>query len=489
MANKIAFIDPVYGNYYIFNADYLTLSQTTSDPSGWNPDTILPSLTPASYKAVEGYQMAIVSDTTGNVTTTFTTYDLITTTDATAIPLGGFSGITSFAAVGTGCHIILSFDKRQTWHTFNVSTSTWEQVSIDNIYTNGMTIAQINAISTANIAKVFQHTQLDFAVALATGDEFGELKVVLPANSAPTISNIVLAPATTHNTNVNVSFDVTDYEGDNVTCEVFLNGAATAYYTNTFLDGTNTHTVLLEIKVADLNVGTSALLIKAADNKTAVVQTTVYVTKTNTAPTVVGLLVNNVYSATVGDADEDKIKYRLYLNDVLLEDWSDFIDQPLNMVYEIDRGKILYGVMNTLKIEYMDNISPTIYSLEEHFVGSYYGLLFCDTDKSFYTDSLKKILKRLDFKAIIKTKESDDKIVYIANKTNKEMKNVIINVGDTGDIDIKMSLTKTPFENTHTISFDKIAVNEEKMIYVRLSTSISTTYGTKRVNINAAGSK
>lgn len=86
----------------------------------------------------------------------------VLTTDLTNIDLDKYVGMVGIKVVGDGCRILVSFDNRITWYTFDGSI--WSLVDSANIAINGMSVNAINAITPAQWATIFQPTKLDIMV-------------------------------------------------------------------------------------------------------------------------------------------------------------------------------------------------------------------------------------------------------------------------------------------------------------------------------------
>ena len=489
MTIKFSFINPADNSYNIFENDYVTIKQVTSDPATWMDYLLLPNLTVVSYKKIDGYQMAVYSDTTGDATAVFNTYDVVETTDKTAISLQGYAGISKFNATGIGCKVIISFDKRLTWYAFNTTTLAWKQVSPENIYLEGTTLAQMNTISAADIAKIYKRTQLDFMVAIADKDSFGGLGINLLPNTAPVISNVVVSKDSVHNENVSLKFDLCDLDGDELSYKVYINDSTEHFYSEAFSKTVMTGSVTptLVIPYTSLLIGSNAIKIIATDSKNASNTKIVYVTRTNYAPTLYGMLYNNKYTAVIGDQDLDKVKYRVLLNGNILKNWSEFLSVPLSIELEVDKSKIIYNQQNTLKIEFMDDVSDETLYVEEHFVGAYYGLLFTDPVGKCFSDSIGGIIKHLDFGPIVSSRETPDKEIHVINKSNYALGGVIINAEAT-DIDFLLSTTNNPFTPQKQISINNLKIGDKIVLYVRAKTT-TASIGKKIIKIKAEGNK
>lgn len=55
------------------------------------------------------------------------------------------------------------------------------------------------------------------------------------------------------------------------------------------------------------------------------------------------MLLKKVLTGSIGDADSDTIKYRILLNSIIKEDWSQLIPSPANIRYVMKQRNIVIG--------------------------------------------------------------------------------------------------------------------------------------------------
>jgi hypothetical protein len=492
---KIAFKNDS-GLYYAFKSDLSGLKIVSAyDYTSWNDDSILESLTPDNYRLLYGMELVVYSGYEDDTfTSEFNTYDVITTSDNTAFQLKGYCNINQITATATsGCKFLISFDNRKTWLSYNTASSSWTTVlnAESNIYSKGMTTEEINALTSTIIKQVYKRTQLDFMIAITSDDSFTNITLTLPPNNAPVISNLVLSNTETHKDDVNVSCDITDIDGDDITYNAYFNGG-TDSITSGFIEGESfidSHNITFMLNFKDFKIGTNKVDVVMTDSKGASNTKTFYVTRKNETPVITGILNNNIYTALIDDADGDNIKYRVLLNDEEVKEWSDFEPVPLSFSYEIPRDKIKFGVINYLVIEYVDDgDEDTVNKLSEEFVGSYYGLLFTDNTGSFYSDSLGNAVKKYIVSNIIASKQTKTYSAIIYNKSNNNLKDVIIDTPFIhSDIKLELSYSDTPFVNEEKLVFSDLLINEKKEFYFRISTNSENTLGDFNILVNGIG--
>lgn len=93
------------------------------------------------------------------------------------------------------------------------------------------------------------------------------------------------------------------------------------------------------------------------------------------------------YSAVIQGAENDTLKYRVLLNDIVLEDWTDYLQTPVNLTLSI-----LYASLkdsNTLVIEYIDS-SERSGVFEVNFSKKNLETVYMDSNEKYpYDDKLK----------------------------------------------------------------------------------------------------
>lgn len=351
----------------------------------------------------------------------------------------------------------------------------WQTISAVEIPVKGMTLAKVNALTFADYAPVFKRTQLDFHIHLTGTETVTNLTVSLPPNAAPVISDFTASKSTIHKENVDVSFKVTDAEGETATYKVDFNGTEMVATTNVPVSGI----ISMTIPGTSFNLGTNSLKVTATDPRGATSESTIYITKNDAAPTVVGVLNGNIYRATLGDADNDKVQYRVIFNGEVLTDWTELFASPYTLNYTIPRTKIKYNQTNTLVIDVMDDMGASS-STTEQFVGTFYGLLFSDpSDNSFYSNDIGEVIKKLGFGDIVANGISQVKEIKLVNKTGNGLAGVAITVPEElrSSVRPQLSLDQTNFDPKTNLAIGAMSMDESKSFYARIVTDKDSVGG------------
>lgn len=305
------------------------------------------------------------------------------------------------------------------------------------------------------------------------GDSLSEITVDLPPNSAPKIINLEATPDNMHRESVTVSCHIQDAEKDSVTYKVYFNGEE--YQSSGPIPEGGKINIVFPDEL--FKVGMSAVKIEAIDETGLSSEDTIYITRVDTAPKLTGVLSGNIYRATIGDDENDKVQYRILFNNVEKTTWSSLKDSPYNISYEIDRQDINFGVVNKLRIEFKDEFGLEGFS-EEEFVGSYYGLLFQDAEGDFFSSDLGVVIKKLDFGTIIASQKSLIKEVVVHNKCGFDVANLKLNIPVELNTKVytHISPTESPFIGSNTLDLGMLPYNTKKSFFIQVSTS-KESYG------------
>ena len=315
--------------------------------------------------------------------------------------------------------------------------------------------------------------------------KLNSISITLPQNYAPALSNITLDSTTTHSSAV-LNMHIKDSEGDIAYYKVDVNGKELIPYTTQNL---SEYDIILQIPSSYTSVGTNAINITTTDLlRTSDVQT-IYLTKTDKAPTILTSLFNyGVLNTVISDDDNDSISYRLTLNGNVKVDWKELELGPISIDYECNINDIIIGKQNTLLIEAKDSLG-VISSSEIDFIGSYFGLLFQDSNNNSYSNNLGKIIKKLDFGIIVSGNTTQVKDIEIVNNTINDLQNLEINNAISGSgYNIDLSDSNNPFTPQNSINFSQLNSGTSKTIYARVDSKKDTT-GQKTININVSGDK
>ena len=180
---------------------------------------------------------------------------------------------------------------------------------------------------------------------------FSAVSATFTSNFPPTITEVVLAPSSLHSGDTTLSATISDPDGDDVKYQITVNGTITTAWAAL---AASPVVVSAVVSVNSLPVGDSLIVIEAYDGeKTAFYET--YITRINDAPTVSGILTKRKLEAVISDTDADTVRYRIVLNGVVKQTWSDYLASPASITYIMTSG-IVIGVENTLRVEVEDSL-------------------------------------------------------------------------------------------------------------------------------------
>lgn len=317
------------------------------------------------------------------------------------------------------------------------------------------------------------------------------------ATALPIINNVKFSTTVTHNTAVEVDVEVIYNYDAKVKVRAKCNDGSFTDYTPAV---NPTSTIPMSIPFSLLKPGENTITFEVTteDNtKTAtkVVENAINVINENPALKII-TADSTPFQVhfQISDLDEsDKVAYKISISntkytDELLQDWTDFENQPLNKLFYIDTRFVVPNVDNIIKIEYKDNYGGTgsgVYS----FKGSYKNLLFEDEEGNYYSTDTGAVLKLLHIENLIAGQISTIKHVKLRNSTGQTVSNVAIDVNYQTAVEgtkLKLSKTINPFIPMDTLDFgtEEIPADGYKDLYMRLETSINSA-GICRCIINA----
>ncbi|WP_312339058.1 SPRY domain-containing protein [Anaerospora hongkongensis] len=351
--------------------------------------------------------------------------------------------------------------------------------SINNGASGATATATFNFGDTAfvnNVPSGYNALNYDF-----TGESLTSFVVSLPPNSGPNIINVAATPDNMHKEDVIVSCKIYDPEEDDITYETFFNGAEYQGVRGVPADGY----VNIAIPSNLFVIGLNAVRIEATDARGLKTENTVFITRTNIAPIITGVLSGNIYRAVVEDPDNDNVQYRILFNGIEKVSWTNLNQSPATIIYEIDKREINFGIINTLRVEFRDEFQELGFT-EEQFVGAYYGILFTNLTGDFYSTDLGEIIQKLDFGTLIAGQISVPKEVYVVNKCGFDLKNLTILTSPELPTNVyaELSVNENPFTPTNNITVGTLMQNEKKSIFVRIRTT-KASYGGGDFDISA----
>ena len=473
--------------YYIFNKAKTGLiaipfKETDPDYTLWEDINDLNNLSAQQCLLISGMSMYIHSNIDDDAyKVSMGTYSVLETTDTTHYALTGYGGINSIDITGSEtCRVLLSFDGRQTWHRYDTKTSKWLVSHIDDIYSEGNTVKEVNSFNKAIYALLFKkNCTLDYAISVTNTENITSVVLNLPENSAPVIELLeITANQTTHKLNVAFKVEVDDPEGDNISYRItrkFGNNKEIELETGDLPPVFGDLTYVFD--PADWEIGNNVITFTYTDEKGKFSSKSITVTKVNEPMSIVTSYDKGKINYLIDDKDHDGGKFKIELNGEVLEDYqSSYMDVPISGAYEIPAGKVKFGETNTLKIYYKENIynAPEQVSVTT-FEGKYYGVLFVDVSNTdpdsnnkpnkehYYSTSLGEFIKSLKIPPVYCSRESSSYEVGLINTSDTDYSKVTVypTVVNT-HYSIKISTTNSPFTPMDSITFTDVKQDEEK---------------------------
>lgn len=338
---------------------------------------------------------------------------------------------------------------------------------------------EINALNPNANYSNWQNTVEVYGVPYAS--YLKSINVALPPNQAPAITNPQIT-LTTHNEDVTLTAHIKDAEGDEAYYKVLVNEEVFKDYT-TNNDTPIEYDVSLVIPADSFILGTNAVKIETYDgDKTG--SYTMYVTRTDENPTIMGVLTGDFLSAVIGDPEGDPFKYRILVNDEVKRDWTEFMEAPATIQYRISTEDVILNVQNNVVIEAQDNLGG-IGNCVFDFVGQYYNIMFVDEQGDFYSDDRGQMLKALDLGCFFIRTSSEEKPIIVKNTTGIPLKDIIISSDPNTNTVLELSLTKDGFANNNSITLPTIlGHNDTYTIYIKARTDNEEAIGDNTLKLD-----
>lgn len=382
---------------------------------------------------------------------------------------------------------LLSFDDKNTWKTYK--NGQWMTVSLDDIYTLGMTKDELQSLRELEFSKVFVRHKLDFAIAFSNQHNreypvIRKLTFNFPANTAPTLQNVRLLPDVAHNEYVEFRSKVIDREGDTFTYQVYINDVQVypsvpgewspvqEYETN----------IYKAYKYPDFKLGNNTFKIILKDERNETSEWVYNVLITNVIPTVTVIYNEFGLVATVGDSDRDKVGYRIFINGTLVSNESAYTklsQSPYQITYHFTPGQLKLNEVNKIRIEVIDEMGETA-SVDFEITGTHIGLMFTDENGDYYSDQFGNILKYLNFGVIKAGESSNMKTVYVRNQTADTLTNITLKIVNRNfDLLNKVFISKTDkfIPQEELVYPERIESGEAIAFDIRIDTDIEALTG------------
>lgn len=250
----------------------------------------------------------------------------------------------------------------------------------------------------------------------------------------PEILNTVFSATTTHDSNINLTMTIQYLYNKKVKYRITI-GDNVSEWSSEQESGDIVATIL----PARLQVGDNTIKIEVADSTdetkvgTLTLENAINQSDAVPAINVIGTDSGSFYlHFIVNDADlGDLLKYKLTISNskgiTVLQDWTDFKSNPLDINYQIDSTYVTPDSTNAIKIEVEDNYGKGS-SATYTFTGEYKNILFCDENGGYYTTDKGVLLKLLDFGKIFSGRISEVKKVTLKNNNPYDITNITIKI-------------------------------------------------------------
>lgn len=374
----------------------------------------------------------------------------------------------------------------------------------EEVKTRGLSLAELEALTSADFNQIFDQTQIDFVIYVPKkfndGVSLSGITANFPANGAPMIDYFRAITNKIHAGDVDVIFKIIDPENEKVKYRLYVNDqlVITKYNvtSNTDIRETIPNSAFKKIDITSTKVveDTNIIKLEAEDEYGAMSSETYTIIKIDNLPTLVGVLDEDTYefNFTISDTDSDKVKYAAYINDVETPiGTSTFMKVPTNeLTVTIPQNHIKINQDNILKLVLTDSVFGETTVLIK-FKGTYPSLLFYDEAGDLLSTNFGEVLKKLDLGVICCGQTSIPVKVVINNNTSKAVKDLVIRsprdidgvdepikddngvlIGTqhkNGDTWIQLSLEDS-FSNPSTyydISIDNLSAHESKEFWIR----------------------
>lgn len=374
----------------------------------------------------------------------------------------------------------------------------------EEVKTRGLSLAELEALTSADFNQIFDQTQIDFVIYVPKkfNDDvsLSGITANFPANGAPMIDYFRAITNKIHAGDVDVIFKIIDPENEKVKYRLYVNDqlVITKYNvtSNTDIRETIPNSAFKKIDITSTKVveDTNIIKLEAEDEYGAMSSETYTIIKIDNLPTLVGVLDEDTYefNFTISDTDSDKVKYAAYINDVDTPiGTSTFMKVPTNeLTVTIPQNHIKINQENILKLVLTDSVFGETTVLIK-FKGTYPSLLFYDEAGDLLSTNFGEVLKKLDLGVICCGQTSIPVKVVINNNTSKAVKDLVIRsprdidgvdepikddngvlIGTqhkNGDTWIQLSLEDS-FSNPSTyydISIDNLSAHESKEFWIR----------------------
>lgn len=372
--------------------------------------------------------------------------------------------------------------------------TTWLPCTKTEVATKGMTASTMEALTLDDYAQIFNQSQIDFIAFIPEGSSLKNLVATFPANAAPIVDNVIADRTNVHSGNVRLVFTIIDPEKTTCSYNIKVNDKEVASGYNIASGSSCNIELKNEWLTAIENLDDpqdptikNKITIVAKDEYGASSSYDYYITKTDNLPTYTGILVDDTYTFSIDDSNNDTVKYVAFINGKQFAA-SDFMKVPTNnLQVVIDSGDVKIGQENELMIMLIDSVGG-ITTIKEHFIGQYYSLLFYDENNELLSTDKGEALKKAILNTICCGQMSLPIELWVKNKTSKTLKAVVLSTpgfinntykdkvinGETvkelipGDMQAQIALDDAFLTEETKVTIDTLAPNERIRFYIRV---------------------
>ncbi|MNW52048.1 hypothetical protein D3C74_295520 [compost metagenome] len=184
-------------------------------------------------------------------------------------------------------------------------------------------------------------------------------------------------------------------------------------------------------------------------------------------------------SGELSDEDLGKVQYKVSLNGkpYYPDDgtYTNPMPSPQIINVNISDRDILFGVNNTLRVDFMDTWGQQDF-WETSFIGTYSGIMFMDSNKEYLSNSFGGLLKYLDFGIVIAGQTTLEQKVIVKNQIGYRVQNLLLEVvKDKLPEGTVIQLSKNlPFVPVDPLLFNRFFNEDEEFeFYVRITTQLT----------------
>lgn len=312
------------------------------------------------------------------------------------------------------------------------------------------------------------------------------ISITMIPNSPPSFNNITLTPEVIHIGAAQLTGSVVDTEGDPVSYRVTINDTNELVPWTELSAGPKSIDITIPAELSP--VGSNTIKLESFDGITYGEPKLLTLIRSNSIPAISGVMTGDMLLATIGDADNDTVRYRVLVNGEVKQEWSDYMSSPATVNYRVAAQDVLYGVDNTIVIEAEDSMLETG-SCSFPFVGDYYNLMFTDKDGNYYSSSQGTTIKSLDLGNFLINNSSEIYSVILKNTTGLTINDITVTAnGTSGGVKIKYGSSRFGFEGTDIYTVPvTMGHGDTHEFFIKAYCSDKNSVGNNIINLIATG--